>query len=173
MRPVTTRSETGRALRINVKYYGPFTIGGTKEQRDRAYADTLQDWWAQANIIARSHGYHEVRAAGRSGGWLLPAYKGAYATDAESPHFKAFHAAISEHYGSAPDLFRFHLDAIIAADAEAARVAKAEAACIEHAPMLAAALRDLCELVESAGLDAGPARDVLAGYNAALARTKE
>lgn len=177
MRPVTTRSETGRALCINVKYYGPFTIGGTKAQRDRAYHSAQQEWWTQADALARAHGYHTAYTAGRSGGWLLAGTGkqgfDRYEKDAESPQFKAFHAAVSEHYDRAPDLFRAHLDAIIASDAEEARVAKAEAVCIEHAPVLAAALRDLCELVESTGLDAGPARDVLAGYNAAIARAKE
>lgn len=59
-------------LAVNVKYYGPFPESDDETILDGAWRHAVDEFWQDAAVIARQHGYNGVTAEGRSGGWLLP-----------------------------------------------------------------------------------------------------
>lgn len=62
-----------RALAFNVKTHGlRWAEGGDDRQREAAWETALQYWWMDAKLLAIKHGFQNVYAYGRSGGWLVP-----------------------------------------------------------------------------------------------------
>lgn len=61
------------ALSFNVKTLGlRWPEGGTDAQRETAWEFAQRDWWRDAKLLAIKHGFTDVHAYGRSGGWLTP-----------------------------------------------------------------------------------------------------
>lgn len=58
---------------VNVKtLHMHFADGGTEPQRELAWDSTHEDWWNDANEIARQEGFDGAAACGRSCGWCAP-----------------------------------------------------------------------------------------------------
>ena len=63
-----------RGLAFNVKdrtCYGHDDRGGDA-QRERAYNRAQRAWWHDAKALAQRHGFDDIGACGRSGGWAFP-----------------------------------------------------------------------------------------------------
>lgn len=113
-----------RSLSFNVKtlhFAGRWAEGGTPWQRDSAWEQASRLWWADAARIAREHGYEDVAAGGRSGGWLAPVPSVAPHTmaDADYPKLEAFGEAIAKLLAEAPEYFENALREIMAEDTKA------------------------------------------------------
>ena len=62
-----------QGLAFNVKRYSRVADDrGTPWQRDSAYERAQQLWWADAKRAAIYHGFDDIGACGRSGGWAFP-----------------------------------------------------------------------------------------------------
>lgn len=106
---------------INVKHYHACDAeGGTDDQRARAYERAQHSWWANARLIAQSHGYADVGGAGRSGGWLVVLDSPTTLAEREeepSDNFHKFADAIERLHKNAPKVFADTLAEVIAEDA--------------------------------------------------------
>lgn len=103
-----------RALAFNVKTHGlRWAEGGDDRQREAAWETALQCWWMDAKQLAIKHGFQNVYAYGRSGGWLAPVpgvdpdYESidpdGYAAD--MVRIRAFGEELSALFNQAPEYF--------------------------------------------------------------------
>ena len=114
-----------RALAFNVKTYGlRWAEGGDDRQREAAWETALQCWWMDAKLLAIKHGFHDVYACGRSGGWLVP-IPGVNPDDESTDpdgyreamaRIRAFGEELSALFNQAPEYFKNALDEVIAED---------------------------------------------------------
>lgn len=139
----TNYHDDARGPAVCVKCYNvardvPADSTATEEQHGRAWEEAGRAWWNRAAKIARAHGFRDVYAAGRMGGWLytdpLP--------EAEYP------AAFLEDLGAwlkrAPDVYADILADTIERDAADAAAEAERAAAV---PRLALALVDTARSV--------------------------
>lgn len=113
------------ALAFNVKTHGlRWAEGGDDRQREAAWEQALQHWWMDAKQLAIKHGFQNVYAYGRSGGWLAPV-PGVDPDDesidpdgyaADMVRIRAFGEELSALFNQAPEYFKNALDAVIAED---------------------------------------------------------
>ena len=62
-----------RGLAFNVKHRTALRdMRGDAAQRDSAYEQAQRLWWDDAKAAAIRHGFEDIGACGRSGGWAFP-----------------------------------------------------------------------------------------------------
>lgn len=105
-----------RGMALNVKTLSVrWADGGTDAERSRAWDTMQRTWWAFAAMAARKHGYKDVYACGRSGGWLYTDPLPDESEDGEPGAYPAaFVADIDALLKAAPGMFAGALAAEIA-----------------------------------------------------------
>lgn len=132
---------------VNVKtLHMHFPDGGTEGQRELAWDSTHEDWWNDANEIAKQEGFSGVSGVGRACGWCAPydvnkgvpenssrhycyvqtAYESEIDEDASDPdgmrdeakRFAKFAERIEEHLTDVPAMYKENLERIIEEDKE-------------------------------------------------------
>lgn len=113
------------ALAFNVKTHGlRWAEGGDDRQREAAWEQALQHWWMDAKQLAIKHGFQNVYAYGRSGGWLVPVPGVDPDDESIDPHgysealarIRAFGEELNALFNQAPEYFKNALDEVIAED---------------------------------------------------------
>lgn len=118
-----------QGLAFNVKSYSVRDDRGTPWQRDSAYERMQQLWWADAKRAAIRHGFDDIGACGRSGGWAfpIPAVDPSAMDDGELARVRALGEEIAEMLGEVNERFTAALDEVIAEDfAEGERLSACE-----------------------------------------------
>jgi hypothetical protein len=64
---------------VNVKDHTLYSFDLPEDEAQAIYEDVQHDFWAQAEDIAKAHGYAGIYSEGRMGGWLVPYYTRSYA----------------------------------------------------------------------------------------------
>lgn len=115
---------------VNVKtLHMHFPDGGTEGQRELAWDATHEDWWNDANEIARQEGFSGVGGCGRQCGWCAPydVNKGVaensslhylYIEDEADARLQKFAERIEDHLEDVPAMYKENLERIIKEDKE-------------------------------------------------------
>ena len=128
-----------RGFAFNVKDYTQYSrdMRGTASQREAAYQLAQRRWWADAKAAAIRHGFEDIGACGRSGGWAYPVPVIKPSTRDTDPdgfaddlrRLEALGADLATMMSERDERFTAALDEVIdedlAADAEAERAAAA------------------------------------------------
>lgn len=119
-----------RGYAVNVKtLHMHFADGGTEPQRELAWDSTHEDWWNDANEIARQEGFDGAAACGRSCGWCAPydVNRGVaensslhylYIDDENDERLAKFAERIEDHLKDVPAMYKENLERIIDEDKE-------------------------------------------------------
>lgn len=125
-----------RGLAFNVKRRSRVADGrGTDAQRFLAYDRAQYTWWTDAKQAAIRHGFDDIGACGRSGGWAfpIPAVDPITADSETLARVEALGDALGEMMREVDDRFTAALDEVMAEDfTEGERLSACEAQLVER-----------------------------------------